>query len=340
MKKFLKLSIGLGIILTMMLSLFSMSNAATQKPTIGQINYTTAPLKVGENENVDVTLTESSAINVSRSYWVEVCVVKDGLSYIKASKYVTIPAKKSSVKGSFGVSFSSSGQIYTKINVYSAYGGYLLTQRQGKYPDTIQATSQSASRTYASIKNAVKNKGYSFFETGNYNLNIIGVRNKTNTSDSWNDWLYVLYKESGKEKMLSFSNFTTDPGTYYLQHPESQNPKGCAILVPGQYKGVYKIGLHKNQYKALVQTGGRVNVYRDNNKNALLDMLSSTIDNGNFGINIHHGSGSSTVGKNSAGCQVFKNSSDLTKVLELCEKSKNVYGNSFTYTLLNETDIK
>lgn len=201
------------------------------------------------------------------------------------------------------------------------------------------STSMAATApTYASIKKAVKSKGHAFFESGNYNVNLIGVRGSTRTAGKWDDKFYLLYKENGKEKMLSFGNFTTDPGTYYLQHP--MNPKGCAILVPGQYKGAYKIGLHNGKYEALVETGGPVSVYRDNNKNTVLDMSNKTIQRGNFGINIHHGGNSSTIGKYSAGCQVFKNPADLQTLLNVCKKSRNLYGNSFTYTLLNASDIK
>ena len=43
------------------------------------------------------------------------------------------------------------------------------------------------------------------------------------------------------------------------------NVKGTAILVPGQYRGAYKIGFHKGKYKALVQAKP-VKLYIDNDK--------------------------------------------------------------------------
>ena len=45
---------------------------------------------------------------------------------------------------------------------------------------------------------------------------------------------------------------TTDPGLYYLEHP--MNVDGTAILIPGQYIGSHKTGLHKGDH-ALIQCG-------------------------------------------------------------------------------------
>ena len=68
-------------------------------------------------------------------------------------------------------------------------------------------------------------------------------------------------------------------------------------------------------------------------------MLPESIDSGYFGINIHRSAkkGESTnVNKWSAGCQVFKNSLDYDIFICICEKSAEIYGNSFTYTLLEK----
>ncbi|OHD14713.1 MAG: hypothetical protein A2086_10685 [Spirochaetes bacterium GWD1_27_9] len=189
--------------------------------------------------------------------------------------------------------------------------------------------------TYNNIKNIIKAKGYTFYE-GNYNLNLVGVRSSNRTANQWDDKFFLLYQENGVNKILSFNSFTADPGTYYLQNP--MNSHGCAIVVPGQYKGLWKIGIHNGKYEALVQSGN-IKVYRDSDRDNTLDMYTSTIETGNFGINLHHGGGSSVIGQYSAGCQVFKNPSDLTTVLNICKTSKNIYGNSFSYVLLNISDF-
>lgn len=111
-------------------------------------------------------------------------------------------------------------------------------------------------------------------------------------------------------------------------------------MKPGQYRGVWKIGKHRGLYEALVQTGGPISVYRDNNKNTNLDMSTSSVESGWYGINLHHGYNSATVGNNSAGCEVLKSPYDLTKVLDICKKQQpNGFGSSFTYTLIDESDL-
>ena len=121
------------------------------------------------------------------------------------------------------------------------------------------------------------------------------------------------------------------------------NSKGCAILVPDQYRGVYKIDGHgKTRYEALCQRGGEVSVYRDANLDHEHDRDAGTITTGNYGINIHRSRStgeSELVNSYSAGCQVFKNASDFKDFMKLVNKSADKFGNSFTYTLLNEGDI-
>ena len=42
----------------------------------------------------------------------------------------------------------------------------------------------------------------------------------------------------------------------------------------------------------------------------------------------------------SAGCQVFKKSSDFDEFMKLVDKQKKLYGNNFTYTLIDTRAIK
>jgi len=192
--------------------------------------------------------------------------------------------------------------------------------------------------SYDKIKEVIEGKGYAFF-TGNYNINLIGVRNPDNVNE-WNDTFLLVYQIGSTKVVHEMNDFTTDPGSYYLQK-KFLSPKGCAILAEGQYRGVWKLGMHgKKPYPALVQLGGPVTVYRDRDKDNELDFNPDSKEKGWFGINLHHGYDSADINWNSAGCQVFKYSSDLNKVLSVVRTSKNLYGNSFTYTLLNERDFK
>ena len=184
----------------------------------------------------------------------------------------------------------------------------------------------------------LKGKGYSFFNNGLYNLNIIGVRHKGDQlSDQFDDVIVVIYN-NGSKRVINVYNATTHPGIISMKQPE--NVKGAAILVPGQYKSCWKIGLHKGKYKALCQCKP-VKVFRDNDRDNQYDLDAKTIDNGIFGINIHKAGDASTIVANwSAGCQVFANTSDFVSFMKLCdEQVKRGMGDSFTYTLLTEDDI-
>ena len=185
-----------------------------------------------------------------------------------------------------------------------------------------------------------KEKGYAWFTKGNYNLNIVGVRSNNNNkvTNQYDDILIVDYNTGNGHKRVCYT-ITTEPGKYYMHN--LGNPKGTAILVPGQYRGCWQIGLHRGKYKALCQKK-EVKVYRDNNKNLIYDINPETIDNGIFGINIHRSNESwtrNTIDKYSAGCQVFNNPVEFNAFIRLCEKQKELYGNSFTYTLICEEDM-
>jgi hypothetical protein len=194
--------------------------------------------------------------------------------------------------------------------------------------------------TYESVKSAILKKGYKFF-TGELNLNLVGVRTNNRKIDNWDDFYCVLYQEKGVDKIIVFDEFTTDPGYYYMQK-KLLNSNGCAILAPGQHRGCWQLGKHGvKQYEALVQTGGKVTIYRDRNLDNVLDFDSKTIESGHYGINNHHGWDSKNIGPNSAGCQVFKLKSDLKILLDLVKKSFKIpgNGNTLSYTLLEEKDF-
>ena len=119
--------------------------------------------------------------------------------------------------------------------------------------------------------------------------------------------------------------------------------KGTAILKPGQYRGSHKIRKHQGRYEALGQQRP-VQVYRDPNRDDKYDLLEESVDEGLFGINIHRatkyaGKKSTQVDKWSAGCQVIAANDDWTTFMKIMRKARAVWGNSFTYTLLESKDI-
>lgn len=199
--------------------------------------------------------------------------------------------------------------------------------------------------TREQIEETMKSKGYKYFTGGgkDYDVNIIGVRNsktKGRITNAFDDCITVSFMENGEWQFFCFQA-TTDPGSHWEQN--LLNKKGVAILKPGQYRGSHKLRLHQGKYLALGQKEP-VKVYRDKNKDGDYDLLEESVDEGLFGINIHRATGKSggksiRVDKWSAGCQVIADNDDWHCFLDICQSAREIWGNSFTYTLLESKDI-
>ena len=197
--------------------------------------------------------------------------------------------------------------------------------------------------TRQQIETAVKAKGYKWFENGDYNLNIVGVRNAetlNEVTNKFDDYMTLSYKEDGEWKFHCF-DCTTDPGKHWVEN--IMREEGVAILKVDQYRGSHKIRLHQGKYEALGQQKP-VTVYRDNNEDGTYDLNEENTQTGLFGINIHRatkweGRKSTQIDKWSAGCQVIAANDDFSLFMEICHKSRAVWGNSFTYTLINSDDL-
>lgn len=185
---------------------------------------------------------------------------------------------------------------------------------------------------------AMERKGYRVFAGAKgHDLNIVGVRTADNRANTFNDWVTVFYKQNGVWNFFAFPA-TTDPGTYYRKNP--QNVRGTAVMKPGRYPGAYKVGIHAG-YKALQQKGN-ITVYRDNNKDEVIDTTGMVEDTGIHAVNIHRANrvrASTQVDKWSAGCQVLQDPDHFDFLMALCDRAVENWDNSFTYTLLEERDI-
>lgn len=180
----------------------------------------------------------------------------------------------------------------------------------------------------------LKKKNYQWFD-GPFNCNLIGVRSSNSIPNKFDDRLFYIAQDNQNNWFIKSYAITTDPGLPQLLNPS--NPKGVAILVPNQYRSTYQLGYHQGRYEALVQRKP-VKVYRDNDHDATHDFVSE--DEGLFGINIHKaGLDSTQVDQWSAGCQVFAKEKEYNEFIALCKQSAAKYGNSFTYTLLEEKDF-
>jgi hypothetical protein len=195
--------------------------------------------------------------------------------------------------------------------------------------------------TLDDIKAVMNSKGYEIF-TKEGVPNIVGIRNATrdDVKDFYDDICWVWWNDSGIETRHYYT-ITTHPGHYYLEHPIA-GTKGTAILVPGQYIDCWILDMHRGKQFALCQREGQVRVYRDDNKDTVLDYDPKTIDTGFFGIDLHHGSidDSDVIGPWSAGCQVWRYSKPHAQLMdEFKELSEENNFKRFSYTLLLQEDF-
>lgn len=202
--------------------------------------------------------------------------------------------------------------------------------------------------TLSQVTGTMKKLGYTIYDgidrsgqKRNYDLNLFGIRTSSTTAGVFDDWLGVFWMNWDTDAWeFHIWQATTDPGTYYLDHP--LNVSGTAIMVEGQYPSSYQIGLHKGKYEALVQCKA-IKVYRDNDMDETLDMKPETIQQGLFGLNIHRASAdhrSIRIGKWSAGCQVVADPRDFARLMDLCMLAEDTWGPTFSYTLLLQEQLQ
>jgi hypothetical protein len=192
--------------------------------------------------------------------------------------------------------------------------------------------------TLQQIIKTAENKGYTI-DKRPFKLNIIGVRNaKATNQNTFDDELAYFYYDNNGQLRGKVAVGTTDPSTYWLNKP--MNVKGAAVLKSGEYKDAYAIGLHRGQYTALVQVKP-VTTIRDNDRNAVINYFAPTTT-GLYGINIHRATlnkqNKAVIGQDSAGCQVFRDVADYNEMIDLAKKSREKYGNKFSYILIDQLD--
>lgn len=193
--------------------------------------------------------------------------------------------------------------------------------------------------TTEQLRKTVEDKGHVWFydkSKKGYDVNIIGIRNLSTgkkVTNVFDDELHLVYNdEQGNTQHHSFA-ITTDPGKKGVQ--QFSNKKGVFRLKPGQYRSTYAIDKHQGKYEALCQRLKPVTGWRDNNRDLTYD--EHTLDTGMFGINIHKAGTDSTWVENwSEGCQVFKRVKDFDQFMAVIKKAAKIWGNKFTYTLIEK----
>ncbi len=201
------------------------------------------------------------------------------------------------------------------------------------------------------IKNSVLAIGYKWFDNEPM---IVGIRTELDVPDVFNDFLTLSMPDGSFVGITA----TTDPGVYYLNNPDRVS--GTAIVKEGQYLKSHILGYHGSglrRHRAWQQVG-EIIVYRDGNKDSVLNRDPKTVEktNASNGINIHScvvldkvsnlplmNWIATKIWNWSAGCQVasmlksFKEK--MTDVCDKWEKDNKKIGHIYTYTLLLENQI-
>lgn len=188
--------------------------------------------------------------------------------------------------------------------------------------------------TYEEIKSRYNTQGFKFYE-GTYNVNNFGIRNADLTTvDKFNDIRGVAYQDAFGNKICLVWACTTKPGLSGL-NGKPQNPDGTFILAPGYYPKCWTIGKHKGEYDALVQAGtGVFKGWRDSDADGNFDFSGKIWDNVQ-GLNDHttRAHDIKFVGGFSLGCQVTQDDKEHQIKMAVCQRSAELYSNSFSYAL-------
>lgn len=197
---------------------------------------------------------------------------------------------------------------------------------------------------YDKIKEAYQKKGYVFYDTGNFNLNMGFIRENDNFTDRLTDTFFIAYRDALGIKRCFYCAATTKAGI----SPALLNPKvvagmkGVAVIVPGQYRGAYRfvdsyVGWLKYPYFQQVRP---VKLWRDPNGDLKID--KEHVQEILAGINIHRMSGIGMIGgilsNWSEGCCGF-DELNWREALPIFRASVKAYGEIFTETILEASDI-
>jgi hypothetical protein len=175
-----------------------------------------------------------------------------------------------------------------------------------------------------------------------YRINLAGVRTSYEVSktDGFDDTLCVWrYTESGELQYI-VGDGTTLAGLYYATK-ELLNPEGVAIISEGYHKDLWVWAYH-HDYEAFKQNAS-FSGFRDKNKDYKFDLNNPVLIQKTACVNMHHaGSNTSdtkTIGRNSAGCQVWEQMADWIRVKTWGKKDHDIYKKPFSYLCISRDDV-
>jgi hypothetical protein len=152
-----------------------------------------------------------------------------------------------------------------------------------------------------SIVEAIHNLGYKVDNRPFY-LNLFGVRSEDCTIGEYNDILGYFYFDDNGQLVIDAAAASTDPGTYWAQHPERK--EGTAFLKEGQWDYYYSPNVKGAPgFRPL----SLLTVYRKTPGQIVdfssLPTYTETVPS-EFGILIHRNWSQTVNKRDSAGCQV------------------------------------
>lgn len=192
------------------------------------------------------------------------------------------------------------------------------------------------------IRRAMQKLGFVYFERGEYNCNVIAIRNDITPRDNEFDDLLTIgfyhIQRGERRKALGAWLCTTEPGRHWLKTPISEAAKSGAAIwkCPQQVRGSHQYGLHSANHWGLIQAKP-IEIVRDSNWNGKPETEGMQITKGQYFCNIHGSYGVPTVENQSAGCIATKaayNSEAYYRYLYVLQQGMKNYGNSFTTTLI------
>jgi hypothetical protein len=185
------------------------------------------------------------------------------------------------------------------------------------------------------VSKVMRGCGMAWF-TGKHNLNLVGIRGDSKAAGAFDD-RFLACCDGDDGPIVWFFRGTTDPGKHWLLEP--MRTAGCAVLQPGQYRGMYECGLHKGR-PALVQVKP-ARIRRDADKDLVIDP-EGAFETGLFMINFHdpgREGDRAVVDWASAGCQVPIHVRYVTMVRGMLWAQECAgLGRSASYSLLQVVD--
>lgn len=186
----------------------------------------------------------------------------------------------------------------------------------------------TAIRTYypATIEDIEKNKRYNY-------ICLFGIRIDTCDTGKADDVIGCIWMNALGIWSSLICAASTDPSPYYVENPQPAAAKvgGTAWIKEGQYAFYLSTYRGASAFKPLKP----VPVYRMPAGQGL--DLSNAIESTALDTFIHRSWGSVVFKKDSAGCNILKNTQDLERIAKMAREHIKKYGiNVFSYTLLSK----